>query len=47
MRRALREQQRIAVRRRLRDVNGAGHATGARPVLDDDLLTPTLRQGLG
>ena len=46
-RRALREQKRITVRRRLRDVHRAGDATGARAVLDDDLLAPALGQTLG
>ena len=39
-------EQRITVRRRLHDRFGAEIAAGARPVLDDELLTEPLRQPL-
>jgi hypothetical protein len=37
------QEQRVAVRRRLHDRLGTDIAGGARPVLDDELLTETLR----
>ena len=40
------QQQRIAVRRRVRDDFGADIAGGARPIVDDELLTEPLRHRL-
>ena len=41
--RVLRQQQRVAVRRRSRDMVPAEVAVGARTVLDDDRLSNRLR----
>jgi hypothetical protein len=41
-----REQERVAVRRRVDDIVRGNAAAGARPVLDDELLAEMIRQPL-